>query len=303
MGEKQARFCHICGNKLNGQYLIYQNGLTVCENCEQTVPHCSHCNLPSLQLTQVRGAPICPACLNKLPVCASCERPILGRFFIIGDSPLRYCEECYATQPRCDICQVPLNDRGRVIKSQGSTTYRCSTCFQTAITTFPEAEQLYRETAGLLHQQLELTIPYLPRLHIVSRDQLSTLHAEQADPLTATAAPAAEQQHLLGYFQRNNQEFDIYIEQFLPRALFQAVAAHELAHAWQSVHASQNQSLKILEGFAEWVAYRTLLSRGYQRDAARLTRRNDLYGEGLQYFIALERQQGRQQVLQRARVA
>lgn len=302
MGEKQARFCHICGNKLYGHYLVYSNGLTVCDRCEQTVPHCNHCKLPSLQLTQVRGVPICPACLNKLPVCASCERPILSRFFIIGDSPLRYCEDCYTTQPRCDICRVPLNAQGRIIKHQNSTTYRCHTCFETAITNFAEAEQLYRETAGILHQQLSLTVPQLPRLHIVSRDQLINLHNSQQNALATADAPAGEQQHLLGYFQRHNQDFNIYIEQFLPRTLFQAVAAHELAHAWQSVNAVQNQSLKILEGFAEWVAYKTLLSLGYQRDAARLTRRNDLYGEGLQYFIALERQQGRQQVLQRARI-
>ncbi len=42
---------------------------------------------------------------------------------------------------------------------------------------------------------------------------------------------------------------------------------------------------------------------GQQRDAARLTRRDDLYGKGLQYFIALEHRSGQQGVLQRARQA
>ena len=60
---------------------------------------------------------------------------------------------------------------------------------------------------------------------------------------------------------------------------------------------------QIVEGFAEWVAYRVLLALGQQRDAARLTRRDDLYGKGLQYFIALEQRSGQQGVLQRARQA
>ena len=99
---------------------------------------------------------------------------------------------------------------------------------------------------------------------------------------------------------RIDNDWNIYIELLLPRTLFQAVAAHELAHAWQSTHAAQAQSLKIVEGFAEWVAYRALLALGQQREAARLTRRNDLYGDGLQYFIGLERQHGRGAVMQRA---
>ena len=86
------------------------------------------------------------------------------------------------------------------------------------------------------------------------------------------------------------------IDEPIPR-----VTAHELAHAWQSFHAPSTQSLQIVEGFAEWVAYRVLLALGQQRDAARLTRRDDLYGKGLQYFIALEQRSGQQGVLQRAR--
>jgi len=176
------------------------------------------------------------------------------------------------------------------------------------------AEQLYRETRALLARELGLQVAVLPKLHLVERAMLIELHQQTGGlsinkkspsinrgPTTSSDAPLGpEHQHLLGYFQRFDNDWNIYIEHLLPQTLFQAVAAHELAHAWQSTYAPQEQALKIVEGFAEWVAYRVLLALGQQREAARLTRRSDLYGDGLQYFIALERQHGRGAVMQRA---
>jgi len=176
------------------------------------------------------------------------------------------------------------------------------------------AEHLYQETRTLLARELGLQVAVLPKLHLVERAMLSDLHQQRGDPsinqdsrppgrvpTTSPDAPLGpEHQHLLGYFQRFDNDWNIYIEHLLPQTLFQAVAAHELAHAWQSTYAPQEQSLKVVEGFAEWVAYRALLALGQQREAARLTRRSDLYGDGLQYFIALERQHGRGAVMQRA---
>lgn len=299
MSEKQARFCHLCGARLQNNYLVYSNGLAVCERCERSVPHCSQCKIPSRQLTMVRGTPICPDCLQKLPVCACCHEPVLGNYYIIGDSPLKYCETCVKTRPRCDICRAPLDAQGKVFQGRG-TTYRCASCFSTAVTTSGEAQQLYRATSELLAQKLDLRPAHLPVMHLVERAILIELHKEAAGLIETVTALGAEQQHLLGFFRRVDDDWQIYIEQLLPRALFQAVAAHELAHAWQATHAPATQSPEIVEGFAEWVAYSILLTLGEQRAAARLTRRNDLYGRGLQHFIALERSQGRPGVLQRA---
>jgi hypothetical protein len=297
MSEKQAHFCHLCGEKLWGTYLTYSNGLTVCERCEHTVPHCSQCKTPSRQLTPARGVLICPACRQQALVCACCHQPILGRYFIIGDSGAPYCEQCMQTRPHCGVCRVPLDAQGKTFPGRDGSIYRCSSCFSTAVTTQADAERLYRDTCALLKRELALEVAILPKLHLVERATLAELHDIAADPETS---PGPEQQHLLGFFQRIDDDWTIYIEQLLPKTLFQAVAAHELAHAWQSTHAPQAQPLKIVEGFAEWVAYRVLLALGEQHEAARLTRRNDLYGDGLQYFIGLERQHGRNAVLQRA---
>ena len=204
------------------------------------------------------------------------------------------------TRPHCDICRAPLNDRGKIIHGQGGNTCRCVTCYSTAVTTATEAEQLYRETRDLLKRELTLDIPVLPELHIVERAQLAALNTQSSATGNAGVPTEPAPQHLLGFFQRNDDDRAIYIEQVLPRTQFQAVAAHELAHAWQSFHVPQTQPLTIVEGFAEWVSYRILLALGQQREAARLTRRSDLYGEGLHYFMNLEREHGRNGVLQRA---
>lgn len=296
---KEVPVCALCHEPIVGSYLTYNKTLIVCEYCDRTVPHCNQCNNPSHQLTKVRGVLICPACLQKLPVCACCQQPILGQTFIIGDSPERYCESCMTTRPRCDICTVPLNAQGKVFSGRDGNIYRCANCYRTAVKVEKEAERLYAETHALLKRELLLDIPMLPKLNLVDRAKLAELH-QQIPPTRQPDKPAGTEQHLLGFFHSIGKDQNIYIEQLLPQTLFRAVAAHELAHAWQSLHAPSGQSVKIVEGFAEWVAYRTLQALGEQREAARLTRRDDLYGEGLQYFIALERQHGRKAILQRA---
>lgn len=297
---KMPAFCHLCGQRLVGTFLTYDTGLVVCSSCNATVPHCGLCNIPSRQLTTVRGEQVCPACHQKMPVCACCGIPILHEYTCVGDAPAPYCQTCMATRPRCDICGAPLNDQGKIIRGQDGNTNRCITCYSTAVITATEVGRLYRETRAMLKRELKLDIPALPELYIVERAQLAALNAQNPVMGNAEAPSGAELQHLLGFFQRNGEARAIYIEQLLPRILFQAVAAHELAHAWQSFYAPQTQPLKIVEGFAEWVSYRLLLALGQQREAARLTRRNDLYGAGLHYFIDLEREHGYTGVLQRA---
>ena len=301
MSAKKPSFCHLCGQPLVGSFYTYSNNLVVCASCNATVPSCALCQVPSRKLTTIRSLQVCPDCRQKLPVCASCGIPIVKEYSIVGDSPLPYCHVCMEKNPRCDICRVPLNDRGFSVRGERSITYRCATCFNTAVKSPVEAQQLYRETRERLARELGLSIPALPDVRIVERSTLMTLNAHNG---AGTAMPSgAEQQHLLGFFLLKDDQRTIFIEQLLPRPLFQAVAAHELAHAWQSYYAPSTQPLNIVEGFAEWVAYRLLLALGQQRDAAHMTRRDDLYGQGLQYFIALERQHGRDAVMQRAREA
>lgn len=300
--RQQAPVCDLCSEPILGSYKVYNNTLKVCHQCEQTVPRCSRCNIPSRQLTSVRGALICPDCLRTAIVCDCCHIPIVGSYSTIDGSPKRYCQTCMQTRPRCGVCTAPLNEQGRIFSGPEGETRRCGSCLSTAIKTPQEAEPLYRQVRALLMRDLALDIDVLPRLTLVGRNRMLALHRQAGDaagPQTPTPG-SAEPQHLLGFFHRFNEQRDIYIEHYLPKTLFQGVAAHELAHAWQSTHVSHQQSEIIVEGFAEWVAYRALMALGEQAEAERMTRRDDLYGQGLHYFLDLERKQGRKAVIKRA---
>jgi hypothetical protein len=300
MQKPQSHFCHLCGQPLYGSFLVYDNGLVVCQRCNTTVPHCSRCKLPSRQLKLVRGMQVCPECLQHAPVCPACHIPILGKYYLIGDSTIPYCENCVSTRPRCDICRLPLDEHGKGYPEQNGTIYRCAACLHSAVNTQAEAERIYRETRDQLKRILTLDVALLPTLHIVERATLLGLN-QQTQALSGSQKPIGpEDQHLLGFFQRVNEKQDIYIERLLPETLFRAVAAHELAHAWQSVYAPSSQPQNIVEGFAEWAAYRILLALGQQQEAEHLTKRGDLYGQGLQYFINVEKSGGLLGVLQRA---
>ncbi|MBX5451623.1 hypothetical protein [Thermogemmatispora sp.] len=299
MSRRYPRFCHLCGRPLAlvGQYLIYPNGLVICPACDGTVPRCQRCNLPGRHLEQVGGAILCPACRAQVAFCGCCGRALLETAYLIGDSPVKYCQRCLEERPRCDVCQAPLNERGHLLPGPHGVVRRCALCWAEAVQGPHEAESLYQRVFAVLRREPGLTLPILPRLHLCERRVLQELHQQRGHSLPSGGEEGGNDPHLLGIFFQQGQAQDIYIEHYLPRDLFQAVAAHELAHAWQAWQGLQELPLLIGEGFAEWTAYHVLQTLGEERMVRRLLRRRDLYGQGLQHFLTLERQQGRLAVL------
>lgn len=93
----------------------------------------------------------------------------------------------------------------------------------------------------------------------------------------------------------------IYILTGLPRKLFIQTAAHEYAHAWQGENCPTLESELIQEGFAEWVAYRTLGIFGYTGGLAQMRDRHDIYGEGLRWALDREDRKGASAVISACR--
>ena len=89
----------------------------------------------------------------------------------------------------------------------------------------------------------------------------------------------------------------MYLLSGLPQILLIQVAAHEWAHAWQGENCPLLRDPLVREGFAEWVAYRTLQTLGAVKKRALMERQNGLYGDGLRRMLALERQAGAAGVL------
>ena len=95
-----------------------------------------------------------------------------------------------------------------------------------------------------------------------------------------------------GLFLREGRHRAIFIEHGLPRIVLLEVLAHEFAHAWQSEQSPPDAPLEVQEGFAEWVSYKLLESLGCHKRMARILKRDDLYGQGLQQVLAWERESG-----------
>jgi hypothetical protein len=103
--------------------------------------------------------------------------------------------------------------------------------------------------------------------------------------------------HIGGVYNSKTQA--ICIEWKLPRVIFLASAAHELAHAWQDQQGVLSKQVPWRsEGFAEWVAYvyleRMLSSftdpaekkvATYYMDTLLKMNPDPIYGEGLREFL------------------
>lgn len=122
------------------------------------------------------------------------------------------------------------------------------------------------------------------RLRVVSQAELDRLGGE----------------HILGLYSDGT----IYLSRDLTRREAVGVLAHEYAHAWQYAHhpSIDQCSALLVEGFAEWVAYRILENLG-DRESARTIRYGDDtdYGRGARWFLEQERARGRTEVLRLAR--
>jgi hypothetical protein len=103
---------------------------------------------------------------------------------------------------------------------------------------------------------------------------------------------------VVGLFLRKGRRRVMAVLSGLPRVLFIQTVAHEWAHAWQGENCPLLEDPLLREGFAEWVAYRTLLALGATDQAARMLQQNGPYGEGLRRILHLEKQVGPAGILQ-----
>jgi hypothetical protein len=115
--------------------------------------------------------------------------------------------------------------------------------------------------------------------------------------------PAHDPQQPLGVYVRQGLRRGIYVQNGLPRALLLHVAAHEFAHAWQSENCPLLNEPLLLEGFAEWTAYKTLGFYGFSSQQQRMPMRQDIYGQGLRWAQQLEADRGESAVVEACRVA
>lgn len=283
-----SRYCNICGQSLRGTHFTYRRGdttsakgLVVCSRCERTAPRCEACRVPINSRGDADG--LCATCQLTVPCCAACGKRIHGRYYRNRAGDTIYCEACFKGQPRCDICGGVTGGGGYRLHDGRNI---CADCHATAVYDSGKASELQSRVLDLIARDLGLSLSVLPALSLVDRNQMLGMLAQIKTDDT-------EQPDLVfGLFVRHGRKRTVYVEYGLPQILMMQVIAHELAHAWQGENCPLLRDPLFREGFAEWVAYRVLLALGAVKKAALMMQRTDLYGQGLQAALALERQGG-----------
>lgn len=308
--RRTSAFCHLCGRRLVGRYYRLGDGLTFCATCHDTRPRCERCAAPldDPAVRQSGGAEpavplLCTRCVRLAPRCAACQRPIASSWYTFEEllpqaEQRHFCEPCVRTRPRCDLCRAPVAPRA-VALDDGQ--YRCAQCAADMPLGDGPVSAVYRDALRAFAGVVGAGPRETPRLAVVTRPRMGEVRrayegAGPRDELSATAG-----HHVLGFFVRSHGASTIYVERALPRPLLLGTLAHELGHAWQAEQAPHERDPLLCEGFAEWAAYRVLVSAGLGAMAERAARRDDLYGRGLRHYLAIERRAALPGVLRTAR--
>lgn len=177
---------------------------------------------------------------------------------------------------------VPLPD-GRHI---------CPVCAQTAVTDPRVAQEYFAHTVAFIIGHLGLDLRVGADFTLVDAQHLQRLIAET--PPSSVETPG----RVTGLFLRRGSRRVLAVLSGLPRVLFIQTVAHEWAHAWSGENCPLLDEPLMREGFAEWVAYKTLHAMGEEKAAAQMLRRDGIYGEGLRRVRQLEEQYGPAGVLE-----
>jgi len=157
------------------------------------------------------------------------------------------------------------------VKSPGGDRL-CRECAKDTITDKAEAEKVMKDVRQVLTARFKMTSKHKITYEIGSRKDLNL---------------EADGEHLeLGWFDpktiRDKPHYTIRILTGLPRGVFRAVAAHELAHDWMDENIPHLMDKpEIREGFAEFVAWSFSKAEGNTRMMKYTEgRTDDVYGGG-----------------------
>jgi hypothetical protein len=200
---------------------------------------------------------------------------------INGTGP--YCRTCHETRQHCSVCGVPLDARARHLPDGRAI---CATCQQTAVLEAGQAKALFDWTVQAIQATLGLSLRVGVRFVVTDRPGLRT-QIQKARPDLIYEAD-----RLLGVYVREDPHRTIYVENGLPSILLIQVVAHEWAHAWQMENCPTLREVLIVEGFAEWVAYKVLQEMGAVKKMGLMAARPDLYGKGLRLVLDREERKG-----------
>lgn len=269
--------CHFCGDRIQGNYIHYEGvDLNACSVCVDRGA-CRLCGLP-LAGSNAGDDGHCGRCIGNAKRCASCGRPIFQHYWTVTGADGVYCEDCREAAPDCSSCGAPSRS---VVRRDGRLL--CDGCDQDRVTGDEGYQQVYEAMIVRARTKLGMTLQRQPPLIVESEGSL------RSNP----GLPSAHE-GLNGLYMRNGRgDTSIHVISHLTASRAAAVLAHELAHAWQAEHCPEEQSPRLREGFAEWVAWHLLDGwEGGESERAIIAARTDEYGRGFHWYRELEASRG-----------
>ncbi|MFA5859279.1 MAG: LIM domain-containing protein [Elusimicrobiota bacterium] len=281
--------CMSCANIITGKYWVVESGEKYCDECYQHKQKCRLCGNLFDNGYVVEDNPVCEKCYQKTEKCASCGIALVTRWWTYDNSGKSYCIKCHKSNNKCDVCGNPV---GKTYLLLPDDRLICEICNRTAVKDSIKVDQLLARTSKYIRVTLGLYVDHLPKVELVDKNKMGTI---------GNGVESGDKADLLGLFQKKGRKYKIYLLENLPQALAVGVLAHEYAHAWQYANCPKDQRLVLTEGFAEWVLYKALLNFGFKNEAAQITKRTDLYGQGFIIMRNIEETDGMSGVIQKMR--
>lgn len=192
----------------------------------------------------------------------------------------------------CDFCGLPLSGVSYEKLIDGRT--RCNDCSMSAINSVSELKILFNRTETLMEIVFNIGI-HVPIAVKTTDARTIAKHSSQIFvPSTQVAA------RVLGFAQRKNGRYSLFLENGSPRLCAVDTITHELTHIWQYInwddekinklYAMGNPSCSgivkdiVYEGMAMWASIQMLYTMGEtffaQKQEALAMNRVDVYGIG-----------------------
>ncbi len=221
----------------------------------------------------------------RLDRCFACHK-VLREGMVFPEDQVSFCIKCFHST-LCYCCGLPC---GPVHRRLTDDRIICQYCYDTALLTPRQLAPVYETTLRFFRRQLKLKLKEQPRLKVVdSRFMQSELGVSL---------------YTWGVYSDIGSEETIYMLTGIALDKAHATFAHELTHFWQKRHCPPEQTLELIEGFAEWVAFQLAKHQNLRR-AMLAIRRNEAepYRTGLQKMFQLEAKRGIKGAIKYARTA
>jgi hypothetical protein len=219
----------------------------------------------------------------SLSHCFACSQRI-RKGMLFQEDQVAFCERCFHSTP-CWCCHLPCGPLHRRLSDERIV---CQHCYGTALLSPRQLGPLYEGTVRFFQKQMKMRLKTRPRLKVTDQRFLLKEFGI-AD-------------HTFGLYTDSAEEETIFIITGIAEDRAWITLAHELTHFWQKRNCPNPQDLALLEGFAEWTAYK--LAEHHELYRAMLSMRRNVaepYHTGLHTLLALEQKLGVQGVIQFAR--